>query len=113
MQKYNCIIVEDEPLAAEVLQDYISQVPFLELVKVCSDAIYAMEVLQQEKIDLVFLDIHLPKLKGIDFIKVLNQYNIYAEVKTFENAPHSFCLFDPWFQPTVNYIDDFLKRVFK
>ncbi|MFL5746470.1 MAG: alpha/beta hydrolase [Niastella sp.] len=48
-----------------------------------------------------------------DFIKVLNQYNIYAEVKTFENAPHSFCLFDPWFKPTVNYIDDFLKRVFK
>ena len=73
MQKYNCIIVEDEPLAAEVLQDYISQVPFLELVKVCSDAIYAMEVLKQEKIDLVFLDIHLPKLKGIDFIKVLKK----------------------------------------
>jgi acetyl esterase/lipase len=48
-----------------------------------------------------------------DFIKLLNQYNIYSEVKTFENAPHSFCLFDPWFQPTVNYIDDFLKRVFK
>jgi len=48
-----------------------------------------------------------------DFIKVLNQFNIYSEVKTFENAPHSFCLFDPWFQPTVNYIDDFLKRVFK
>jgi pectinesterase len=48
-----------------------------------------------------------------DFIKILNQYNIYSEVKTFENAPHSFCLFDPWFQPTVNYIDDFLKRVFK
>jgi pectinesterase len=48
-----------------------------------------------------------------DFIKVLNRYNIYSEVKTFENAPHSFCLFDPWFQPTVNYIDDFLKRVLK
>ncbi|WP_207631605.1 alpha/beta hydrolase [Niastella yeongjuensis] len=47
------------------------------------------------------------------FIKVLDQYHIYSEVKTFENAPHSFCLFDPWFQPTVNYIDDFLKRVFK
>ena len=73
MQKYNCIIVEDEPLAAEVLQDYISQVPFLELVKVCSDAIYAMEILQQEKIDLLFLDIHLPKLKGIDFIKILKK----------------------------------------
>lgn len=48
-----------------------------------------------------------------DYIKVLNQYNIYSEVKTFENAPHSFCLFDPWFQPTVTYIDDFLKSVFK
>jgi pectinesterase len=48
-----------------------------------------------------------------DYIDVLNQYNIYSEVKTFENAPHSFCLFHPWFQPTVTYIDDFLKRVFK
>jgi pectinesterase len=48
-----------------------------------------------------------------DFIKILNQHKIYSEVKTFENAPHSFCLFDPWFKPTVNYIDEFLKRVFK
>jgi DNA-binding LytR/AlgR family response regulator len=71
MQKYNCIIVEDEPLAAEVLQDYISQVPFLELKSVCSDAIFAMEILQKEKIDLVFLDIHLPRLKGLDFVKTL------------------------------------------
>jgi acetyl esterase/lipase len=48
-----------------------------------------------------------------DYIKILDQYKVYTEVKTFENAPHSFCLFDPWFQPTVTYIDDFLKRVFK
>ncbi len=48
-----------------------------------------------------------------DYIKILDQHRIYSEVKTFENAPHSFCLFDPWFQPTVNYIDEFLKRVFK
>jgi len=71
MQHYKCIIVEDEPLAAEVLQDYIRQVPFLKLIKTCSDAIYAMETLKEEKIDLVFLDIHLPKLKGLDFIKSL------------------------------------------
>jgi DNA-binding LytR/AlgR family response regulator len=71
MLKYNCIIVEDEPLAAEILVDYISQVPFLELKSVCSDAIYAMEVLQTEKIDLIFLDIHLPKLKGMDFLESL------------------------------------------
>ncbi len=72
MQQCNCLIVEDEPLAAEVLKEYIGQVPFLQLKATCSDAIYAIEMLQQEKIDLIFLDIHLPKLKGFDFIKTLN-----------------------------------------
>lgn len=71
MQQYNCIIVEDEPLAAEVLQDYIRQVPFLQLKGTCADAIFAMEMMQREKVDLIFLDIHLPKLKGLDFIKTL------------------------------------------
>src|SRR3954454_2266083 len=72
MQKYNCIIVEDEPLAAEILKEYIDQVPFLQLKNICSDAIYATEILCQEKIDLIFLDIQLPKLKGLDFIKTLH-----------------------------------------
>ncbi len=72
MQKFNCLIVEDEPLAAEVLEDYINQVPFLQLVAKCNDAIYALETLQKEKIDLIFLDIHLPRIKGIDFIKTLS-----------------------------------------
>ena len=73
MQRYHCLIIEDEPLAAEVLQDYIRQVPFLELKGIASDAIFAMELLQQQKIDLIFLDIHLPKLKGFDFIRTLKQ----------------------------------------
>ena len=71
MQKIRCLIVEDEPLAAEVLEDYIKQVPFLELVATCGDAIFALDILQKEKTDLIFLDIHLPKLKGLDFIKTL------------------------------------------
>lgn len=71
MQRYNTIIVEDEPIAAEILSDYIQQVPFLHKVAVCSDAIYAMEILQKEKIDLMFLDIHMPKIKGMEFIKML------------------------------------------
>lgn len=73
MQTYNCIIVEDEPLAAEVLQDYIRQVPFLKLVCCCSDAFFAMESLQQFDVDLLFLDIHLPKMKGLDLITVLKK----------------------------------------
>ncbi|MBO9635041.1 MAG: response regulator transcription factor [Chitinophagaceae bacterium] len=71
MQIYRCIIVEDEPLAAEVLKDYIQQIPFLQLKGVCNDAIYALETLQKEPIDLIFLDIHLPKLKGLDFLRSL------------------------------------------
>lgn len=71
MQKITCLIVEDEPLAAEVLEDYVSMVPFLESAGVSDDAIFALEILQKKKIDLIFLDIHLPKLKGIDFIKAL------------------------------------------
>lgn len=72
MQKITCLIVEDESLAADVLEDYIHQVPFLQLVRTCGDAIYALEVLQSEKVELIFLDIHLPKLKGLDFIKTLH-----------------------------------------
>ncbi|MEO6722886.1 MAG: alpha/beta hydrolase [Ferruginibacter sp.] len=47
-----------------------------------------------------------------DYIKVLNENNIYSSVKNFEGAPHSFPLFEPWFQPTVKYIDEFLRKVF-
>ena len=71
MEKYNCIIVEDEPLAAEILQDYIQQISFLQLKGVCRNAIEAMELLQSNKIHVIFLDIHLPRIKGIDFVKTL------------------------------------------
>jgi DNA-binding LytR/AlgR family response regulator len=71
MSSYSCIIIEDEPLAVEILSDYIKQVPFLRLKHICNDAIYAMEVVQQNKIDLIFLDIHLPKIKGLDFLALL------------------------------------------
>jgi len=71
MEKYNCIIVEDEPLAAEILEDYVRQIAFLELKGVCRNAISAMGILQENRIDLIFLDIHLPKIKGIDFVKTL------------------------------------------
>lgn len=71
MEKMNCLVVEDEPLAAEVLKDYIDQVPFLQCHHICRDGIYAMQVLQEEHIDVLFLDIHLPRIKGLDFLKTL------------------------------------------
>ena len=47
-----------------------------------------------------------------DYLKVLYENNIYTEVQKFDNSPHHFCLFNPWFEPTVKYIDDFLKKIF-
>ena len=71
MSKIKCIIVEDEPLAVKVLTDYISQVPFLELHGSFKDAILATDYLRSNAVDLIFLDIHLPKLKGMAFLKTL------------------------------------------
>src|SRR5688572_5456286 len=71
MSKINCIIVEDEPLAAKVLSDYIREVPFLELKGTFKDAIVANEFLRDNTVDLIFLDIHLPRLKGMAFLKTL------------------------------------------
>ena len=72
MSKISCIIIEDEPLAAKVLKDYISEVPFLEFRAHFKDAILATEYLRENKVDLIFLDIHLPKLKGMAFLKTLS-----------------------------------------
>jgi two-component system, LytTR family, response regulator len=71
MSKIKCIIVEDEPLAVKVLKGYIADVPFLELQESFRDAISASEYLLDHTVDLIFLDIHLPKLRGMAFIKTL------------------------------------------
>lgn len=71
MSNIRCIIIEDEPLAVKVLSDYVGQVPFLELQGTFKDAILATNYLRQHEIDLMFLDIHLPKLKGMAFLKTL------------------------------------------
>lgn len=71
MSKLKCIIIEDEPLAVKILSDYIAQIPFLELRGPFKDAILATDFLRYNAIDLMFLDIHLPKLKGMAFLKTL------------------------------------------
>jgi len=69
--KMKCIIVDDEPLAIEIIESYIGRLDDLEIVATCNNAIKAFEILQKEDIDLMFLDIQMPKLTGIDFIKTL------------------------------------------
>ena len=66
-----CIVLDDEALALDLLEDNIRKVPFLELVKKCRSAFEAMEILKQEQVDLIFLDIQMPDLSGIQFLKSL------------------------------------------
>ena len=67
--KYKCLLVDDEPLALNVLESYVDLVPTLELSAKCQDAFDALKILQQQSIDIMFLDIHMPQLTGIDFLK--------------------------------------------
>jgi two-component system LytT family response regulator len=71
MSNVRCIIVEDEPLAAKVISEYVAQVHFLELQETFKDAILASDWLRSNTTDLIFLDLQLPKLKGMAFLKVL------------------------------------------
>ena len=67
----NCVIIDDEPAAIDVLKFHLSSIPFVVLKKSFRDPLYALEYLPQHKIDLIFLDINMPKLSGISFPKFL------------------------------------------
>ena len=67
----NCLVVDDEPIAREGMMEYVRQVDYLNLVAQCKNAAEAAGLLQKNKIDLIFLDIQMPKLTGIEFVKAL------------------------------------------
>lgn len=69
--KIKTIIVDDEPLALDILETYIEKLPDLQLVARCSNAFEANEALKENEVDLMFLDIQMPQLTGIDFLKTL------------------------------------------
>jgi DNA-binding LytR/AlgR family response regulator len=66
-----CIIVEDETLAQNVIQAHLQKIPGFELVGICSNALEAKELLDKEKVDLIFLDIQLPGMTGLNFLRTL------------------------------------------
>lgn len=68
----NCLIIDDEPFARELLQGYIAQMPQLNLVASCEHVFEALEALQQQPIDLLFSDINMPQVNGIEFIRSLH-----------------------------------------
>lgn len=66
-----CLVVDDEPLSREVLEKYISETPLLALAGSCSDAFEALGMIRDSNIDLIFLDINMPRLSGIEMVKIL------------------------------------------
>lgn len=67
----NCLVVDDEPIARQILENYIGQVPHLALVKSCGNAFEAIEYLSTNPIDIMFLDINMPKLSGLNLLKTI------------------------------------------
>ena len=68
-----CLALDDEPLALELLEDNISKVPFLQLVAACDNVMDAMKIMQKESVDLIFLDIQMPGLTGLQFIESMTE----------------------------------------
>lgn len=95
-----CMIVDDEPLVRELLEDNVAQVPFLQLVKSCKNGLEALEVLHSDQVDLIFLDIQIPHLNGIQFLQLLpnppfvimvTAYDAYA-VESFNHQVADYIL---------------------
>lgn len=103
MQVMNCLILEDEPLAVNVLKDYIADVPGLELKVVCVNAFDALLALRKQQIDILFVDINLPKVNGLDFIRTLQgDYKIILTTAYHEFALEGF---------NLNVVDYLLKPI--
>lgn len=103
MQQLNCLIVEDEPLAAAILRDYIADVPGLKLVEESPDVFKASEALRNHKVDVIFLDINLPKMNGLDFLKTLRgNYHIILTTAYHQYALDGF---------NLNVLDYLLKPI--
>lgn len=79
-----CIAIDDEPLALDLLEDNISMVPYLQLTGKCNNAFEAMEILRHQSVDLIFLDIQMPGLTGLQFLESLPNKPLVILITAYE-----------------------------
>ncbi len=93
MSKYTCLIVDDEPIAREIIETYCNYLPSLQIAGLCGNALEAKDILREQKIDILFLDINMPVLDGIAFLKTLkNQPQVIFTTAYKEYASDAFDL---------------------
>jgi len=118
-EKVKCLVVDDEPLAAGLLEKHIQQIPQLQLVASCWNALEAFNILKKESIDLIFLDIQMPVLNGIEFVKSLpnppsiiftTAYRDYA-VESYELEVVDYLLKPITFTRFFKSINKYLSRL--
>ncbi|SRR6056297_286647 len=73
MKNLSCIIADDEPIARQILENYVADIPYITLLASCANAFEVMEVLQKHTVDILFLDINMPKLSGLSLLKTMQQ----------------------------------------
>jgi len=81
----NCLIVDDEPLAIELIETFVGKIPYLNLKGKCSNAFEAMKIIQNENIDLIFLDIQMPNLTGVDWVKSMTKSPMIIFTTAYSN----------------------------
>ena len=73
MKALNCIVADDEPIARKIVESYVDAIPYLNIVASCKNAFEVLEVLQEKTVDVLFLDINMPKLSGLSLLKTLQK----------------------------------------
>jgi two-component system, LytTR family, response regulator len=117
--KINCVIVEDEPLARNLLVEYVRKVPALNLIEACSNPLAAIEVLRSNPVDLLFLDVQMPEITGISLLKILQKkplvvlttaYSEYA-LEGYELDVADYLLKPITFERFLKSVDKIIQRL--
>jgi two-component system, LytTR family, response regulator len=114
MEKIRCLALDDEPLALDILANYIQKMPSLTLVATCTEPLEALSLIQQGKVDLLFLDIQMPMLTGIQFLRVMN-----GKCKTILTTAYSEFALEGYEYDVIDYLlkpisfERFLKSINK